>query len=290
MDWTQIEKWISEYEGKNFTIEHHQSIGGGCINEAYLIDGSNQQYFLKVNQSSKVAMFEAEKDGLQAMLDSASIKVPRPLLVQQDQQHSYLVMEYIALGGGGDAFLMGQQLAAMHQHQSDHFGWHRDNTIGSTPQLNNPRTDWIEFWREQRLGYQIKLAASRGIGQQGVKLCEQLAQRLESFFNDYQPQPSLLHGDLWSGNAAYTASGEPVIFDPACYYGDRETDLAMTELFGGFGAEFYRGYDAVWPLNEGYEIRKRLYNQYHILNHYNLFGGSYGSQAIRMTEQLLAAM
>lgn len=290
MDWKQVESWISEFEGEDFSLQQCQSIGGGCINDAYRISGSDRQYFIKVNDSSKLAMFEAEMEGLQAILETASIRVPRPLLVQRDGQHAYLIMEYLEFGGSGEAFQFGQQLAAMHQQSADTFGWHRDNTIGSTPQHNKISSDWIEFWREQRLGYQIELAARRGIGQKAVDLCDQLAQRLEDYFHDYHPRPSLLHGDLWSGNAAYSARGEPLIFDPACYYGDREADLAMTELFGGFGAEFYRGYQSVWPLDSGYKIRKNLYNQYHILNHYNLFGGSYGSQAVRMTEQLLAAI
>ena len=289
MDFKLLEKWISDYLKKDFSIQQSQSIGGGCINEAYRICGDDSEYFVKINQASKLSMFEAEMDGLNAMLESASISVPKPILCQQDRQHAYLVMEYIELGGSGDAYLMGQQLATMHQHKTDTFGWHRDNTIGSTLQINSPSSNWIDFWRKQRLGYQIELAASRGIGERVVSLCTQLADRLEDFFRDYHPQPSLLHGDLWSGNAAFRSTGEPVIFDPACYFGDREADLAMTELFGGFGAEFYRGYNDIWPVDEGYEIRKVLYNQYHILNHFNLFGGSYGSQALRMTEKLLAA-
>ncbi|OOY41228.1 hypothetical protein BOV91_12580, partial [Solemya velum gill symbiont] len=163
----------------------------------------------------------------------------------------------------------------MHRKTADAFGWNLDNTIGSTPQLNDWNKSWINFWREQRLGYQLQLAGHQGsLQRQGEKL-------LESFhlLIDHAPQPSLLHGDLWGGNIGYDDSGNPVIFDPALYFGDREADIAMTELFGGFGREFYAAYNAAWPLDAGYPIRKKLYNLYHILNHLNLFGSGYLGQA-----------
>jgi fructosamine-3-kinase len=166
------------------------------------------------------------------------------------------------------------------------FGWDFNNTIGSTPQINNWTSNWAEFFAEYRLGYQFQLARRNGgyfPGQEG--LLAAIPQLL-----DHQPEASLVHGDLWSGNGAITKSGEPVIFDPATYVGDREVDIAMTELFGGFPAAFYRGYNEVWPLDDGYKRRKPLYNLYHILNHFNLFGGGYGSQANRMIEQILGEM
>ncbi|MEZ2285949.1 fructosamine kinase family protein, partial [Microcoleus sp.] len=164
------------------------------------------------------------------------------------------------------------------------FGWTLNNTIGSTVQINNWTANWAEFWAEHRIGYQLKLAKRRG-GHfpQGERLLEVIPELLAG----YEPQPSLVHGDLWGGNAGVTSAGEPVIFDPATYLGDREVDLAMTELFGGFSAAFYRGYNHVFPLNSGYEKRKILYNLYHILNHFNLFGGSYQSQANQMINRIL---
>jgi len=234
-------------------------------------------------------MFEAEYEALNAIVETASIRAPEPIRCGITGNNAWLLMEYISFQGGTTrAQEMGTQLAQMHRHQGEQFGWHINNTIGSTPQINTTSSDWVEFWREHRLGYQIKLASDKGIGQSAVSLCEQLSRRLDDFFTHYKPQASLLHGDLWSGNAAFDQQGDPVIFDPASYYGDREADLAMTELFGGFGAAFYTAYQSAWPLDEGYKIRKILYNQYHILNHYNLFGGSYGNQAVRMTEQLLS--
>ncbi|WP_236503334.1 fructosamine kinase family protein, partial [Tychonema sp. BBK16] len=164
------------------------------------------------------------------------------------------------------------------------FGWDISNTIGSTVQINNWTGNWAEFWAEHRIGYQLKLAKSRG-GNFAQE--ERLLKLIPALLAGYEPKSSLVHGDLWGGNAGVTSAGEPVIFDPATYFGDREVDLAMTELFGGFPAEFYRGYNQVWPLDSGYEKRKTLYNLYHILNHFNLFGGSYASQANQMINIIL---
>ncbi len=288
MDWAELEQMISTHVGKRFVIDNKKTLGGGCINQAFHVTGCGQEYFVKLNAASMLDMFEAEYAGLDAMYQTHSIRVPRPLLSGSSGSSAFLVMEYIPLHGSGDAAAMGAQLAQMHGDQAQRFGWHRDNTIGATAQINDWSDNWVEFWCQHRLGYQIRLAEARGIGRHAVQVCERLAESLGDFFTDYMPRPSLLHGDLWGGNAAYDASGEPVIFDPACYFGDREADLAMTELFSGFSGSFYASYNEAWPLDAGYGVRKTLYNQYHILNHYNLFGGSYGSQAVRMAEQLLS--
>ncbi|TXL12409.1 hypothetical protein BMR05_15450 [Methylococcaceae bacterium HT4] len=182
---------------------------------------------------------------------------------------------------------LGRQLAELHQTRQDYFGWHHDNFIGSNQQRNTRDNNWVNFWQEQRLMAQLKLASENGytgkIQQQGEQLCLLIPE----FFSSYQPQASLLHGDLWSGNAAADAEGRAIIYDPACYYGDRETDIAMTELFGGFSADFYAAYEEAWPLDSGYKTRKTLYNLYHILNHLNLFGSGYLCQAERMMQPLI---
>jgi len=201
-----------------------------------------------------------------------------------------VVLEWIDLGRGGAWEEMGRHLAAMHQKTPPNslnrgFGWDRNNTIGSTPQINTWTSNWAEFFAEHRIGYQLSLAKRRG---GTFSKGEQLVKAIPELLADHQPQPSLVHGDLWGGNAAFTASGEPLIFDPAAYCGDREVDIAMTELFGGFPSAFYRGYNEVWPLDAGYEQRKTLYNLYHILNHFNLFGGGYASQANGMIQRILA--
>ena len=200
------------------------------------------------------------------------------------------MLEYLELGrdGASSAERLGAQLAQLHRHTGRQHGWHRDNTIGSTPQINNPDPDWLQFWRERRLGYQLGLAAHRGYGGALQRKGERLSADLGQVLADHVPAPSLLHGDLWSGNYAALSDGRPVIFDPASYYGDRETDLAMTELFGGFSPRFYSAYRDHYPLNEGYRLRKTLYNLYHVLNHANLFGGGYASQAEHMMDDLLS--
>jgi fructosamine-3-kinase len=176
----------------------------------------------------------------------------------------------------------------MHRQTGESFGFHRDNYIGATVQPNQLAEDWGSFFRNQRIAFQLNLAQQNGAPGRLLDSGRQLLGRLPACFDNYHPVPSLLHGDLWGGNWGATPAGEPVIFDPAVYYGDRETDLAMTELFGGFDERFYQSYRQSWPLDPGYETRKVLYNLYHILNHYNLFGGGYAAQAEGMIDRLLA--
>jgi fructosamine-3-kinase len=145
----------------------------------------------------------------------------------------------------------------------------------------------VTFWSENRLGFQLKLALEKGCGPRLEKLGQDVLQALPMLLT-HNPKPSLLHGDLWAGNSAFDGSCQPIVFDPATYYGDREVDLAMTELFGGFSSEFYRGYEATWPLPKGYSERKTVYNLYHILNHFNTFGGAYATQAEEMMRSILA--
>jgi fructosamine-3-kinase len=181
---------------------------------------------------------------------------------------------------------MGHQLAAMHRAVTNQgFGWSRNNTIGSTPQINTWMDNWADFFAEQRIGFQLRLAQRRG---GNFPETNRVVDAVREQLADWQPQSSLLHGDLWSGNGAISRDGAPIIFDPATYYGDRETDLAMTELFGGFPTAFYAGYNEAWSLDRGYSQRKSIYNLYHILNHFNLFGGGYGNQAKTIIQQLIS--
>ena len=199
--------------------------------------------------------------------------------------NAYLVLEYIEMQSGGDWAELGKGLAQMHRLEAPEFGYTLDNTIGSTRQSNlNRTTSWVEFFRDSRLKFQFNLAEQKGNKLKGV---DQLLDKLEDLLGGNSPAPSLVHGDLWSGNASFDSEGRGVIFDPACYYGDREVDLAMTELFGGFSSEFYRAYNEEYPLAEGYERRKNLYNLYHIVNHLNLFGSSYKGQAEAIIQSYL---
>ncbi len=286
--WDEIATHISQSIGQPFQLETRRSVSGGCINSGYAISGSQQTYFVKVNQATQLAMFAAEAAGLDEMLASQTIRVPKPICWGTAADSAYLVLEWLELshisGSGWEA--MGHKLAALHQTTSRKgFGWQINNTIGATVQINDWSMDWTEFWAEHRLGYQFKLAAERGGIFPGQN---RLLKAIPKLLSGHDPQPALVHGDLWSGNAAVTQAGEPVIFDPATYYGDREVDLAMTELFGGFPADFYRGYNSAFPLDSSYSQRKTLYNLYHILNHFNLFGGSYAAQSNRMIQQILS--
>lgn len=237
-------------------------------------------------------MFAAEARGLQALSAAAVVPTPTFVTLGQTGAEAFLVLEYLDLAplNPSVAARLGTTMAQLHRITADFFGWPEDNFIGATPQLNKPHPSWPYFFGEQRLRPQLQLALQNGMAKALVTKGYDIIERSGGFFIDYQPLPSLLHGDLWSGNAAQTGGGEPVIFDPACYYGDRETDIAMAELFGGFPTSFYAAYRRTWPLHPGYEARKPLYNLYHILNHFNLFGSAYLGQAQRMIERLLAEL
>lgn len=289
--WDAIASEISNATKSVFTTARHAAVGGGCINTASVLSGKDgRRYFVKLNDAARVVMFEAESEGLAALAAAGGVRVPQPVCAGQTHSHAYLVLEHLELNGGNKraAEQLGAGLARQHRAQGNYFGWHRDNTIGSTPQTNTPHQDWVAFYRNHRLGYQLELAQRNGYGGSVQRLGEQLLAGLEAFFGSYRPVPSLLHGDLWGGNHAATRNGEPVVFDPAVYYGDREADIAMTELFGGFDARFYDAYRAAWPLDSGYAVRRQLYNLYHVLNHLNLFGGGYGGQAEHMMRALIS--
>lgn len=266
-------------------------VHGGCINECYRWESGRGTLFVKVGAADCAAAFEAEAAGLRELADANAVRVPRVLAAGNAGVQSYLVLEWLDLrpGDAASEALLGEQLAFQHRSGAPQFGWHRDNVIGSTPQHNAPDRDWAAFFRDRRLRFQLDLARSNGHGglqeRAGV-----LLELLPAFFSSYRPVPSLLHGDLWGGNCAAGPDGAPVIFDPAVYYGDREADIAMTRLFGGFGHSFYTAYQAAWPLDQAAGTRRTLYNLYHVLNHLNLFGGSYGEQARSMIDRLLAEL
>jgi fructosamine-3-kinase len=288
--WAEIAAQISASTSLPFVVEGISSIGGGCINQAQRIEGNGRRFFVKLNDAASLAMFEAEAAGLQEIHDSGTLRIPQPVCWGKTSSTAWLVLEYLEMGRvstrGAEAF--GAGLAAMHHCTSEKFGWKRDNTIGATPQINTYTSGWGQFWRERRLGYQLQLARVNGHMGKLQVLGEKLLANLDSFFPDADPAASLLHGDLWSGNYSFDNQGQPVLFDPAVYYGDRETDIAMTELFGGFPTAFYAAYRESYPLDPGYDVRKTLYNLYHILNHLNLFGGGYRHQAEQMMSWLLA--
>jgi protein-ribulosamine 3-kinase len=233
--------------------------------------------FRKEAAPGRADAFAAEADGLEAL--RPHIRVPRVLDRGVKDGKAFILLEHLELRRSGDYAALGRMLAALHRETGPRFGWARDNYIGLAPQQNGWRDDWMEFWETYRIQPQLSRAKRNGFA---------LTVPPMDLLRNHKPQPSLLHGDLWNGNAGFTAEG-PVVFDPAVYYGDRETDLAMTELFGGFPAEFYRAYGEAFPLEAGYEERKHLYNLYHLLNHLNIFGGGYLAQ-VKATLRLLAGL
>jgi protein-ribulosamine 3-kinase len=279
---------VSDVAG-SFRIERATPVAGGCIHRCLLLEGGGRRYFAKTNARSELDNFAAEADGL-AALSAAGARVPAPLCRGQGGEETFLVLEYLELHANGDYAALGRLLAVIHSISGESFGWRRDNYIGRTPQLNRCSLSWSDFWREARLGPQLDLARKNGFGKSLVEKGEQLAEAVPGLLSEHAPAASLLHGDLWSGNAGFLADGTPVLFDPAVYWGDRETDLAMTELFGGFPQAFYSAYREAAPLDQGYAVRKTLYNLYHVLNHANLFGGGYTAQAERMIERLIAEL
>ena len=285
--WDEIVKQISAATGKAFRLAKASPVGGGCINEAYRLDGEGGPFFAKLNRADKLEMFEAEADGLRDIAATETVRVPHPVCRGISGGQAYLVLEHVELSGRGSEAELGRRMAKLHAVPQTRFGWRRDNTIGDTPQPNPASDNWVAFLREHRLGFQCRLAKRNGLRLDGA---DELLGQLDGFFTEYKPRPSLLHGDLWSGNMAYGPSGEPVVFDPATYCGDREAEFGLAEMFGGFGDDFWSAYEAEWPLDPGYSTRKLLYRLYHTLNHFNIFGGGYGSAAEGIIGRLLRTL
>ncbi len=291
---TDICQSLADVLGQDIELDTWQPVSGGSIHQAWHVtSNNNQHFFIKTNHHSKLHTLEAEALGLEALGKHISadnpLRIPAVYTCGSNDEYSWLILEYIAFGRSSSKSqaALGTGLAMLHQQTAKQFGFAADNVIGESLQTNTWTNDWIDFWKQQRLGTQFKLAKQHGFYPNIEAEAEQLLQLIPALLQGHQPSPSLLHGDLWGGNAACDTDGNPIIFDPAVYYGDRECDLAMSTLFGGFSAEFYAAYNHVYPLDSGYEQRKNLYNLYHILNHANLFGGGYIGQSQSMMQQLI---
>ena len=287
---SSIEEAISQSTNEEFKMAKSAPLSGGSISRSQCISGKDgRQFFCKANELSFLPFFQAEAVALKQIEDTDTIRVPQVISVGKTSSESFLVLEFIKEGAttSQGQHMMGKLLGSMHKSQQPYFGWVQDNCIGSTPQPNPRSEDWVDFYGQYRLQHQLKLAAQRG---RSFDKAEKLLLNLKYFFENYSPHPSLLHGDLWGGNASYDSSGNPFIFDPATYYGDREADIAFTYMFGGFSSSFYQGYEDEYPLDEGFKHRKILYNLYHELNHFNLFGGGYASSAQSSIDQLVSQL
>jgi len=288
-DWTALYTALERQGIRVSDDTAPRPVAGGDISAAWRIDTSSGAVFLKTGPAGSADMFAAEAEGLAELAATDTVRVPKPLAHGETPGTAFIALEWLDLTRGTRELetRLGEQLAALHACTEPRFGWHRDNTIGLTPQPNPWTGDWIGFFAEHRLGHQLRLAAEKGFGGDLQREGARLVERLPDFFDAYTPVASLLHGDLWAGNWA-ASHGVPVIFDPAVYYGDRESDLAMTRLFGGFGQAFYSAYEAAWPLAPGHVARDALYQLYHVLNHLNLFGHAYHGRALELIRRLLA--
>jgi len=280
----KIKKRIEEKLGSK--IKSFSSLSGGCISDAFKISTENgTSFFLKYNPSASNNMFLKEANGLRELDKSNSIKIPEVLSVDED----YILLEFIASGNRKKNFFedFGKSFAEMHKFKSVSFGFYENNYIGSNPQINIPdekeKSDWTAFYLNKRILFQLQLAEKLGNSTDELrKGISKLENKIEDIIGHNSEKPSLLHGDLWGGNYMIDQNGNAVLIDPAVYYGHREADLGMTKLFGGFNSEFYKAYNESFPLEDGFDYRENIYKLYHVLNHLNLFGGGYYSQAISL--------
>jgi len=270
----------------NEKIISKSNIGGGCISKAMQIKTtSGKRFFVKINNSSPKDMFTKEANGLLELNKAASIRIPSVIIFDE----AFILLEFIEPSAKVNNFFedFGYKFAMLHKYTAEEFGFYEDNYIGSTKQINTAapeeKTNWTKFYFNKRILFQFKLAEKKGLSsselRKGISILEN---KIEEILSGINEPPSLLHGDLWSGNFITGDDGKVCLIDPAVYYGSREADLAMTKLFGGFTAAFYKSYNECFPLLEGHEYRENIYKLYHVLNHLNLFGSSYYSQAISL--------
>ncbi len=270
---------------------HIDHLTGGDIADAWAITAADGQVFVKTLPAGQAGLLSCEAEGLQAILDTGTVRVPKVLERDVYQNTAWLALEYLPLQprtADADRQL-GQSLARMHRHGFDRYGWSRSNYIGRTPQPNPWSDNWSEFFAWQRLGFQLDRLAREWPDHDLGRWQRPLFQAWLDRFARHHPEPALIHGDLWQGNAEMTAGAQPVIFDPAIHYADRECDLAMTHLFGGFSSHFYQAYESEWPLPDDHEARRPWYQLYHLLNHANLFGGGYIQRSLELIRRLTNA-
>lgn len=262
------------------------SLGGGSIGTSYKIESlEGQQYFIKKYEGND-NIVECEVHGLQELEKASVIKIPNIIAYN----NNWIVLEFISRGKQNNEFWerFGREFAKLHKFRSKLFGFYEDNYIGATRQINNQQKNWVEFYFLQRLKYQITLAEKkRLVDSEFLRIFGKLENKIADIIGEHEVFPSLLHGDLWSGNFLIGEKGEPVLIDPAAYYGDREADLAMTKLFGGFNDRFYASYNEEFPLEDGHDYREDIYKLYHVLNHLNMFGSSYYAQALALIKNYI---
>ena len=275
---------------KNCLIEKISPVGGGCIHQAWCIHFQNgKKVFAKSNHIDNINMFKFERECLlilKRFANESYIYIPKPLDLINYENISILFLEWIDLKTSNQN-LLGKGLALLHKSSSKEnnkdFGWEKEGFIGSNIQPRGWDSNWGKFFVNYRLKPQLIQAAKWGVR---VDDYEDILIYLSSYLNSHEPKVSLVHGDLWSGNCGSNENGVGCIYDPACYWGDREVDLSMTKLFGGFNRDFYNGYEEIWPLDKFSTERTEIYNLYHLLNHANIFGGSYKENSLKILKDL----
>lgn len=278
---------LQQHVSPAVTIKGFSFASGGCINHGGKLTTSEGNFFVKWNSAAKFPdMFQAESKGLTLLGAPSAIRLPHVISVGESGSFQFLVLEFIEerprIKNYGE--LLGRQLALLHQVRANSFGLGHNNYIGSLKQLNESRPTWVDFFIHQRLAVQLQLASGNGLADTALlKKFDDLYKKLPSLLPE--EAPSLLHGDLWGGNLMTDEKGSPCLIDPAVYYGNREADLAMTRLFGGFSEEFYKSYQEAFPLSAGWKNRVGLYNLYPLLVHVNLFGGGYVAQVSSVLRQ-----
>ncbi len=288
-----IEEAIRNATGSRFAVHGSEPVGGGCIHDAITVTDGRLRYFVKSGPVAALPMFEAEADGLAAIAASGAFRTPEVVAAGRDDRHAFLVLEHLEIHPvrtptEGERFA--EALAALHRTEGKRFGWHRDNYLGRTPQSNASMDNWAAFFIRHRLQPQFELARSNGLDGALLRRGDRLMEHLPALFLEYRPRPSLLHGDLWHGNAGILPDGTPTVFDPAVHYGDYESDLAMAELFGGFPENLYAAYHRHHRPDPGLASRRLLYTLYHMLNHLNLFGRAYHGEVERRLARLEALL
>lgn len=287
----QIETILSKIYNEPVSILASNMLGGGCINHALKVETNVGAFFLKWNANCPSDMFMCEASGLKELKKAANgvLVIPEVICYKDiDETSGFLVLEYLQPGNSGnnDEEQLGRGLAEIHRYRGEYFGFQHNNYCGATVQDNSLSDNWIDFFRDNRLRFLIHLIdKKRGLSSAEKRIYEQLLKRVPELL-PYNAVPALIHGDLWSGNYMLT-SGGPALIDPATYYADREMEFAIITMFGGFSSRFFAAYNEVFPLDNDWQERNLLYQLYHVLNHYYLFGGGYGAQAVRIAKQYL---
>ena len=287
----EVESALSVATGLSESIIDVAPVSGGCINESWIVTtSSGSRFFVKSNSNLDVTAFEIEADGLNALRKAGHLRIPEVVGLGYCGNNSFLILEAIVESPRGPNFMenLGRGLANVHSaNHSQSFGWDKNNFIGTTPQPNTYFKSWIDFWRTNRLEFQLRLAEANGYGGELIQLGGQMCEKLEQWIFERDVSPCLIHGDLWSGNYMADEAGNPVLIDPAAYFAHNEAEFGMISLFGGVSEAFYHAYHEVMPLADGSEDRIAIYRLYHLLNHLNLFGASYLDGCMRILRRMI---